>query len=178
MPSRTRPSRRRLVAGATVAIAAVTAGTALHAGAGRHDGTRLIDTKSLVGVQAPYLGATNPIRGVNGGGLPWVVGHGELQVRNNGRVELEVEGLVIDPTNPVAIARGIAGTNPSPTFKVIVSCQTLGGTAPVNVSTETTPASADGNAELDTMVSLPSPCLAPVAFVASGTGAWFAVNGG
>ena len=47
----------------------------------------------------------------------------------------------------------------------------------VNVETGLVPASSTGAAEIDTSVALPSPCFAPIVFVTSPTGAWFAVSG-
>ena len=39
------------------------------------------------------------------------------------------------------------------------------------------PATMTGNAEIDAKVALPSPCFAPIVFVTSGGGNWFAVTG-
>jgi hypothetical protein len=145
------------------------------AGAKSKDGT-VIEADVLVGVQAPYLRNANPIRGVNGGGLPWVIGRGEIELKASGKIEVEVRGLVIDP----AATSAAAGTNPSPTFKAIVSClSTTDGVVATTVNVETAqfPADAAGNSEFEDRVSLPSPCIAPIVFVTSGGGAWFAATG-
>jgi hypothetical protein len=73
----------------------------------------------------------------------------------------------------------LQGTNPIPQFKAIVSCQTIvGGTAAVaNDSTPAVAASSTGDAEIDATVALPSPCFAPIVFVTSAGGAWFAATG-
>ncbi len=170
--------RTRFAAAAALTLTAVTltatiAGSALPTSASHNDGGhRLVRTDDLVPVQPPFTGATNPIRGINGGGLPWVISEGEIEVRANGRVHMEVEGLVIDPTETAVPA--IAGINPIATFAVVVSCLHADGTW-TNVTTAPTPADRAGNAELDTMVSLPADCMSPVAFVTNGTGkAWFA----
>ena len=39
------------------------------------------------------------------------------------------------------------------------------------------PASMKGNADIRARVKLPEPCIAPIVFVASPTGAWFAATG-
>jgi hypothetical protein len=65
-------------------------------------------------------------------------------------------------------------------FQVIVSCQSIDGSGAadvVNVSTAPFPADANGNSLIDTTVDLPSPCIAPIVFVASTRGAWFAATG-
>src|SRR5215217_2144532 len=81
---------------------------------------KILEFDTMVGVPRPYTGSANAIRGLSGGGLPWVVGsaHGELTL--SGKLELTVQGLLIDPNDPAAITAGRAGTNPSPTFKAIV----------------------------------------------------------
>ena len=130
----------------------------------------------MVGVSAPYTGATNPIRGINGGGAPWVIGDAEFRVRTGGRVDVEFEGLVIGPTGPAAIA----GTNPVANQKVIVSClstDAAGAPTTVNASSETFTVDPAGNAEARVHVDLPSPCIAPIVFIASAGGSWFASSG-
>ncbi len=143
-------------------------------------GSKVLEFSSMVGVPRPYTGATNAIRGVPGGGLPWVISSAEGELKANGKLEVHVSGLVIDPNDPTAISRGVAGTNPSPTFKVIVSCLSKdanGNPTTVNVSTDAFEADAAGNSEIEAQVSLPSPCIAPIIFVASPAGAWFAATG-
>jgi hypothetical protein len=144
------------------------------------DESKLLEFNSMVGVPRPYTGAVNAIRGVPGGGLPWVIEFGKGKVSLDGDVDVLVMGLVIDPNDPAAIAAGRGGTNPSPTFKAIVSCLSKDGTgAPttVLVSTGLFPADAEGNAHINDNVALPSPCIAPIVFVTSPTGSWFATTG-
>jgi len=134
----------------------------------------------MTGVTPPYTGTTNAIRSIPGGGLPWVVGSAVGELKANGSLEIKVSGLVIDPNDPTAIARGLAGVNPSPNFKVIVSCLSKdadGNPSTVNVSSDLFPASADGNAKTEQMLALPHPCIAPLLFVTSPAGAWFASTG-
>jgi hypothetical protein len=94
-------------------------------------------------------GATNPIRGVNGGGVPWKLESAQGRLRADGRLDIEVEGLVLVST----------GVNPSPTFRGVVSClssDATGAPTTVNVFTDPVPATMTGNAEIDAKVALPS----------------------
>lgn len=144
------------------------------------DESKLLEFNTMIGVPRPYTGGTNAIRGVPGGGLPWVIAFGKGKVSPEGSVDVLVKGLLIDPNDPAAIAAGRAGTNPSPTFKVIVSCLSRdanGAAVTVNVSTGLFPADAEGNAHIKDSVALPSPCIAPILFVTSPTGSWFAATG-
>jgi hypothetical protein len=131
----------------------------------------------MVGVTAPYTGTTNPVRGLNGGGLPWDIdeAHGKLGV--DGEVKVSVEGLVLARRAPVPT--NLQGTNPITSFKAIVSCQTIVDGAAVvrNVETGLFPASATGDATIKDVVALPSPCIAPVVFVTSPNGSWFSATG-
>jgi hypothetical protein len=142
--------------------------------------SKVLEFSSMVGVPRPFTGATNAIRGLPGGGLPWVIGAAEGKLKANGELEVAVRGLVIDPNDPTAITRGVAGTNPSANFKVVVSCMSKdanGAAVTSNVSTDLFPADAMGNAEVETSVMLPQPCIAPIVFVTSPTGSWFAATG-
>ena len=153
-----------LIATVALAVPALSSGGA--------DGRKVLSAAVLAPVTGPYVGAANPIRGVNGGGLPWRLASGSVDLRSDGRLNVEVEGLVL--------AAGLnEGTNPIPSFKAIVSCQTIASGAAVvsNISTGLFPASAAGDAEIHASVSLPSPCYAPIVFVTSPTGAWFATTG-
>ncbi len=140
----------------------------------------IMEFNTMVGLPRPYTGATNAIRTVPGGGLPWVIRFAQGQLKSNGKLELTVRGLVIDPNDPTAITRGVAGTNPSPSFKVIVSCLSSdadGNPTTVNVSSALFPATAAGNAQIEDTLSLPQPCIAPIIFVTNPGGAWFAATG-
>ena len=144
------------------------------------DETKILEFDTMVGVPRPYTGATNAIRGVPGGGLPWVVASAEGELKESGKLEVRVSGLVFDPNDPDVIARGIGGTNTVPNFKAIVSCLSKdagGNPITVNVSTGLFPADAAGNSTIEAQVNLPEPCIAPIVFVTSPGGAWFAVTG-
>lgn len=145
---------------------------ALPAFAGPSD-PKVLEFDTMAGVEAPYTGATNAIRGVPGGGLPWTLDEAKGELRTDGRLEVRVRGLVL-------AAGANVGTNPIASFRAIVSCETIGAAGEAlttNVSTGTFPASTAGDADIEATVNLPDPCYAPIVFVTSPGGAWFAVTG-
>ncbi|HMN63254.1 MAG TPA: hypothetical protein PJ988_23000 [Anaerolinea sp.] len=148
--------------------------------------TTLLEWDSMVGVPKAYTGALSPIRGISGGGLPWVIGAGYGELSAGGKLEVTVRGLVFDPSDPDVIARGLAGRNTVASFKAIVSCQSVdstGAAVVVNVSSPLVTATqglatdGGGNARIETKLALPKPCIAPIVFIASPGGAWFAATG-
>ncbi len=168
-------SRIHIAVGAALVVATVV-GTAGIGYASSHKDRTVIEADVLVGVSRPYTGAANAIRGVPGGGRPWVIAQGEIKLKASGRLKVEVEGLVIDPNEPIAAA----GTNPAGPFKATVSClstDAAGLAVTKNVSTDTFPADLAGNSEFETTVMLPSPCIAPIVFVGNAGGSWFASTG-
>lgn len=158
-----------VVAAGVIPVAAVSL-------ASSSSGRPIIVFNQMVGVSGAFLGSSMPLRGINGGGLPWVIEKGTVKVAANGEFEVEVEGLVIDPNDPTAISRGLAGTNPSPTFIATLSCLDNTG-AVTNIATAPVPATTSGDAEIDQVIPLPSMCFAPIVFVQSAGGSWFAVSG-
>ena len=140
-------------------------------------GDDIVEFDTMFGVDGPFVGTANPVRDVPGGGLPWQIERGRGELRADGEVRVTVEGLVLLDGAPVPEA--LQGTNPVPAFRAIVSCLTIvnGAVATSNVSTEPFPASPEGDAKIKAMVALPDPCLAPIVFVTSPTGAWFAATG-
>lgn len=144
------------------------------------DESKLLEFNTMIGVPRPFTGGTNAIRGVPGGGLPWVIAFGKGKVSPEGSVDVLVKGLVFDPNDQAVIDRGIGGTNTVPNFKVIISCMSRdanGAAVIVNVSTGLFPADVEGNAHIKDTVALPSPCIAPIVFVTSPGGSWFAATG-
>lgn len=151
-----------------------------------NDGRTVLKFHSMVGVPRAYTSALSPIRGVNGGGLPWVVAAAQGELKESGALKVKVRGVVFDPADPGVIARGLANQNTVPNFRAIVSCQSIdanGVASVVNVATDLFPATtgfvADGggNAEIETKVNLPRPCIAPIIFVTSPAGSWFTATG-
>lgn len=138
---------------------------------------KILEFDTMVGVPAGLTGEQSApvLRGINGGGRPWVLtsAHGELTT--SGQLEIEVQGLVLATgTN--------AGTNPSPVFRGLVSCLGSDGSVQNRLTgpfpATTGPVSAGGgNAKIETTVDLPEPCIAPIIFVTSDGGSWFAATG-
>jgi len=166
---------RRLALPASLAVTLAVFGLSTAASA---DPGTIVRFDAMAPVTGPYVGAANPIRGVPGGGLPWMIGNGRGSLDRDGRLVVRVDDLVLANHAPVPPA--LRGTNPIPQFKAIVSCQTIGadGSATVsNVSTATFPASSEGDSTIRATVRLPHPCIAPIVFVTSPGGAWFAATG-
>jgi hypothetical protein len=146
-----------------------------------HSSTRtVLEFGTMAGNTRPYVGAAGTIRGVPGGGLPWVNSEIKGELKSDGKLEIKVTGLVIDPNDAAAQAAGVAGTNPAPGFRAIVSCLSIaadGTASTVNTQTDVFPATPQGNAKIEARLSLPSPCIAPIVVVTSPAGAWFAATG-
>lgn len=142
-------------------------------------GDKILEFDGMAGVVRPYTGTANPIRGVNGGGLPWVIRSGKGEVKADGRIEVKVRGLVLADDPAVPPERRLV--NPIANFRALVSCLSTdanGSPVTVNVATGDFPATTAGNAEIEAAIELPDPCIAPVVFVTSPGGAWFAATGG
>jgi len=137
---------------------------------------KILEFDTMVGVSQAFTGAQNPIRGVNGGGLPWDIGAARGELTAGGHLEVDVRGLVF-------AAGPNIGKNTVASFRAIVSCLRDDGSL-TNITTDTFPATqgpaseGGGNAHIETDLTLPQLCLAPIIFVTSPGGAWFAVTGG
>jgi hypothetical protein len=150
------------IVGLGVAFAAVAGGNS----------AKVLKFERMAPVVAPFTGEANPIRGINGGGVPWSIESGTGFLRADGRLHIEVEGLIIP-------ARG---NNPVSAFRGVVNCLTpdspMNG---INLVTDPFPATMTGDSTIDATVDLPETCVAPIVFVTNGTGsppgAWFATTG-
>lgn len=137
---------------------------------------KILEFDRMVGLPTAFTGTQNPIRGINGGGLPWVVSSAKGELKATGKLEVKVEGLVFS-------AGPNTGSNTVPNFRAIVSCLKDDGSVE-NVTTGLFPATVGaasaggGNAKIEANLALPQPCLAPIIFVTSPSGAWFATTGG
>ena len=137
-------------------------------------GPKILKFDTMVGVPAGLTGDQSlaPLRGIRGGGVPWIIGDATGELRANGHLEITVQGLVLATT----------GSNPSQTFRGLVSCVTSTGSFQ-NILTDPFPATTGpaalggGNATIVSDVSIPQPCIAPIVFVTSGGGNWFAATG-
>ena len=132
---------------------------------------------SLVTVKGAFLGPYS-IRGVPGAGLPWTLGSVTGNLKTDGTLLIDVKGLVLADDPMVPAEKRL--TNPVAYFKGIVSCKSIdamGSVVTVNTSTDQFHATVTGDAKIEAMLYLPYPCVAPIIFVTSPTGAWFAVTG-
>ena len=135
----------------------------------------LLEFDAMQPVKGPFVGA-HPIRGIVGAGKIWKIGTAKAQLNVNGKLEVIVTGLVLnDPTTG-----GANGTNPLPTFRAVLSCQSitsLGNPSVVNIRTGNFAATPTGNSTIEQTLVLHKPCFAPMVFVTTPTGAWLAVSG-
>ena len=139
---------------ALAVLASLTIGTVATTVAG---GPKVLDSQ-----MAPIPTAGLVLDGVTGGGLPWKIDEGHARLFADGRLEVEVQGLVLVST----------GANPVGSGHAIVTCDGAPAATTANV-----PFSPTGDAEVEATVSLPSPCLAPAVFFTTGTDRWLAVTG-
>jgi hypothetical protein len=115
------------------------------------------------------------------GALPWVISSARGVLHADGKLEVQVRGLVLADEAPVPATLRL--TNPIPTFRAVVSCVKADGT----VATSETPdvgASTDGDAHIEAVIDppLPHPCVGPIIFVGNGAQhqqavPWFAATG-
>lgn len=165
------------VGGAALVSAAAVQGVAASAGPGP---ATVLKFSTMTPVTGPYVGTANPVRGVAGGGLPWILTAGTGSLKRDGHLMVRVRGLVL--ARQASVPPALQGTNPFPDFRALVSCQSIGAgntAAITNISTSDFAANAAGDSTINTQVSLPKPCIAPIVFVTgpTGTDAWFAVTG-
>ena len=140
--------------------------------------SQLIGFGTMYGVDGPFIDSTF-IRGVLGDELPWVVGSAKGSLSLDGHLQIAARGIVFkdDPSVPPEL-RGI---NDEAQFRGLVSCLIENGkkVGVVNITTAGFPATRSGDSNIDTFVTLPDQCVAPIVFVMSGSeDKWFAVTGG
>jgi hypothetical protein len=133
----------------------------------------------MYGVDGPFVGDMNKVRGVQGDELPWAIARSiRGSLSTSGHLVISVRGLVFkdDPSVPP----DIRGTNDETAFRGLVSCLTEDGTsvAEANVVTDGFPADTRGNSFINAHVTLPNPCVAPIVMVLAGSeDKWFAMTG-
>jgi hypothetical protein len=155
----TRSLRIALVGGLLFTLAVASSTTA-------SDGNRKVLDATMAGIPTSLTGQV--FMGAQGGGLPWRLDSGRAKLWSDGRLVVEVDGLVF-------AAGPNEGRNTVPTGSALVSC---GGV--VVAMSDPVPYSAEGDAEVETRVDLPASCFAPVVFFAGNTPGgprWFAVTG-
>lgn len=133
--------------------------------------------------QASVIGSAPglAIGGVASGGVPWVLNQGDASISSDGRIQLQVQGLLI-------AAGGLAGTTgPVTMVGATLVCGGTGGTpVPASGAVTPSPLSSSGDAQINQTVSLPATCFAPALLVriftssaplGSQLGAFIAVTG-
>lgn len=134
----------------------------------------IMEFDTLTPVASRPAGPARAVRGIAGGGLPWVVADGSGSLSHDHHLLVRIRGLVLASVPPVPPA--LRGTNPFPAFRVVVSCLGTGpdGTTAVrNVSTGDFKADSRGNSDIDARLSLPRPCVEPILLVTGPTGVEF-----
>jgi hypothetical protein len=102
---------------------------------------------------SPIVGS-NPgitIAGVGSGGAPWVVRHGVATLNDDGRLRVEVRGLILPSTGNAGPVTQVAAN---------VVCSDV-----VAATTKSVDLSSNGNAEIRAKVSLPSPCFGTIVMI-------------
>jgi hypothetical protein len=162
-------SRRLLVPLAAGTALACAVGLSASGSASADDDGRDLLRSGLVGSTPSPQGPT--LFGVAPGGAPWVVDHtSSVRVRDDGRVDVKVRGLVIpERGNPVA--------------RVVATVVCNGGAVGSTVTTQPADLSPEGDGRIRAELDLPDPCLAPAVlvrvFTAAGVaGPYIAANGG
>src|SRR5258708_8448030 len=147
-----------LTATASIALLGAAAAQAAPASPAHHGPATVLKFDTMAPVTGPYVGTANPLRGIPGGGLPWMLRSATGSLKQNGRVLVVVRGLVL--ANQPSVPPALRGINPIPDFRAIVSCQTIGaGDTPTvaNVTSGTFPPTKPAHAPTDPHLSLPPP---------------------
>lgn len=135
--------------------------------------------KTMYGVDGPFIGDANPVRGVVGDELPWrIAKFVEGKLFSNGWLIIHVRGLVF--TDDPSVPPELRGKNDETEFRGLVSCLTeeVSSVVERNVITEGFHATETGNSDIKAKLTLPNPCVAPIIMVLAGSeDKWFAVTG-
>jgi hypothetical protein len=141
----------------------------------------LLATNVMYGVDGPFVGDGNPVRGIPGDDLPWespsLV---DAKLTTDGFLFIIVRGLVLGADD--VVPEDMRLVNPDKTFRGVVSClteDTSTGTTPAsNVFTKPFKADAKGNSLIVQKLELPNPCVAPIIMILAGDrDEWFAMTG-
>jgi hypothetical protein len=132
---------------------------------------------TMYAVDGPFVGDVNPIRGLEGDGLPWAIRSVEGSLFSDGFVTVSIRGLVF--TRDPEVPPELRGINDEEHFRAVVSCLTEDGdkTGVANVQTGGFAASRRGDSFIAARVKLPNPCVAPIVFITGDEGEWLAVTG-
>jgi len=130
---------------------------------GHHNGRTLLQSTI-----APTVLSDPTIHGVTRGGAPWVLDRGQVRLRQDGRLRLNVRGLII-PT--------LGNAGPVTTISASLYCgaDSTGAVA----TTASAPLSQQGDGTIRDRITLPAKCLAPIILVHpnGGAAAYIAATG-
>ena len=130
--------------------------------------------QTLFAVHGSFRGPSNAIRGIPGAVRPRIIDEVRGEVKANGRVIVNVRGLVL--ANHPDVLAADRGLNLHPYFQSVVSCLSINPTV-VNVRTRKAAANVLGDADILDDIDLPRPCVAPIVFVTAPRGQWLAASG-
>lgn len=111
---------------------------------------------------ASLIGSTPGVMigGVASGGAPWVVRQGSASVGSNGRLEVNVSGLLLGPGAPPNLV-GTVGP-----VQMVAASLVCGGSGGMVVgSSAAVFLNASGKANIEDSVSVPAACVAPVVLI-------------
>jgi hypothetical protein len=117
-----------------------------HHGSGEHHAVLRTSLAPSVPTDPTLLGNTP-------GAVPWVIRHGEADLRSSGRLEVDIRGLVIP---------SLGTTGPVMTVSASLYCD--GSSSPVGTSSSV-PISTNGNADIRATLTLPAKCLTPALLI-------------
>lgn len=141
----------------------------------------LLATNAMYGVDGPFVGGANPVRGVAGDSLPWESpSMVDAKLTTDGLLFIAVRGLVLGGDD--VVPPNLRLINLDKSFRGVVSClsedEDAGTTPPANVFTKPFKSDAKGNSLIVQELELPNPCVAPVIMVLAGDrDQWFAMTG-
>ncbi|MFL6970660.1 MAG: hypothetical protein ACJ8F2_01970 [Xanthobacteraceae bacterium] len=110
----------------------------------------------------------NTVRGVNPGGVPWVISRLIVDVKIDGRVSVDGRGLLLGGTDNI-------GTPGGQSVKARLFC----GASLASSDSAVVPLEANGDFRIDGVLAPvpPTPCTTPVLLIVSGAnGNWFAAG--
>ncbi|HWC96911.1 MAG TPA: hypothetical protein VG456_09185 [Candidatus Sulfopaludibacter sp.] len=116
--------------------------------------------------QSSLIGSTPgmAVAGIASGGAPWLVNQGQVSIDSNGRIQLQVQGLLLGPGAPAAV---VGTTGPVTMVAATLVCGGTGGMAVAvpDLSIAAATLSSSGDAQIDQTVTLPASCVGPVVLV-------------
>jgi len=148
-----------------VAVALATLGFSLSAAAD----DRLVRFEGGIGVVPVRAGpAANIVRGVNPGGVPWVISRLSVDVKVDGSISVDGRGLLLGGTDNI-------GTNGGQIVQARLFCGAGNGVAS---NSALVPLADDGDFRIEGVLDpIPaSPCDRPVLLIVSKGGNWFAAG--